>query len=70
MGSGLAAGCDQLVCAMSRRLCMAAPPLPQPLLVFTMLLCRCLLQAYKVLALKKHPDKNKGNPNAGTSKAA
>lgn len=25
------------------------------------------VQAYKVLALKKHPDKNKDNPNAGTS---
>ncbi len=27
------------------------------------------LQAYKVLALKKHPDKNKDNPNAGTEAA-
>jgi hypothetical protein len=28
------------------------------------------LQAYKQLALKKHPDKNKDNPNAGVVQQA
>eukprot|EP00967_Tisochrysis_lutea_P079522 scaffold108882_cov24-Tisochrysis_lutea.AAC.1 len=61
-----------LVLAFSADHC-AQKPIPQRTKVHTSLLtrltevciCISLTQAFKTMALKKHPDKNKNNPAAG-----